>query len=241
VLWRLPLICILFTIPFMKQSFFSRNALFAFGSLGFASAVCVMLVIARWYRTQVADYKFMIWNLILAWIPFIVAYIAYRLHRAHQRRTVLIAACTLVWLLFLPNAPYLLTDLIHLRYRSDALMWYDLMLMLWFVWTGLMLGFGSIYLMQQIIADSFGEVTGWLFALASITVTSFGIYLGRFLRWNSWDVVSEPGALLADIYHLFRHPIANIYTHMFWLLLAVLLIFVYVLFTTLPSLRQQPD
>jgi len=223
----------------MKNSLFSRNALLAFGSLGFASLVCVMLVIARWYRTEVLDYRFMVWNLFLAWIPFVVAYIAYRLHRVQPRRSLLIAGCALIWLLFLPNAPYLLTDLIHLRYRADALMWYDLMLLLWFAWTGFMLGFGSIYLMQQIVADSFGRIIGWLFAISSISMTSFGVYLGRFLRWNSWDVLRNPVALLADVYHLFRHPIANVHTHIYWSLLAVLLIFVYVIFTTLPSLRQE--
>jgi uncharacterized membrane protein len=116
----------------MSRPTFSHRAFVAFGTLVFASLVCVALVIVRWYRTQVLDYRFMIWNLFLAWIPFIMAFAAYRLHHARRQWGILIAGCALIWLLFLPNAPYLLTDLVHLRYRDDALVWYDLMLLLWF-------------------------------------------------------------------------------------------------------------
>lgn len=66
------------------------------------------------------------------------------------------------------------------------------MLLLWFAWTGFMLGFGSIYLMQQVVSDTFGQLVGWAFAIGSIGLTSYGIYLGRFLRWNSWDVLRNP-------------------------------------------------
>jgi uncharacterized membrane protein len=223
----------------MNRPLFSRRALVAFASLVFASLVCTALVIARWYYTRVLDYRFMIWNLFLAWIPFVMAFAANRLNHARGQWGFLIAGCALTWLLFLPNAPYLLTDLVHLRYRDDALVWYDLMLLLWFAWTGFMLGFGSIYLMQQVVTDSFGPLVGWAFAIGSIGLTSFGIYLGRFLRWNSWDVLRDPIALFADIYYRFRHPIAHVRTHVFWLLLALFLLCVYVMFTTLPALRQK--
>lgn len=227
------------TIDPMNQPLFSRRALIAFASLIFSSMVSVGLVIACWVYVQVLDYRFMIWNLFLAWVPFIIAFAAYRLHQARGRWGVLIAACALIWLLFLPNAPYLLTDLVHLRYRDDSLVWYDLMLLLWFAWTGFMLGLGSIYLMQQVVADTFGPLLGWVFATGSIGLTSFGIYLGRFLRWNSWDVLSNPIAVFADVYYRFRHPLVNLRTHVFWLMLALFLICVYVMFTTLPALRQK--
>ncbi len=227
-----------FTIDQMHLPHFSQRSIIAFASLIFASMICVALVVARWYYAQTLDYGFMIWNLFLAWIPFIMAFITYRLKRAQDRWSFVIAGCALIWLLFLPNAPYMLTDLIHLRYRADALVWYDLMLLLWFAWTGFMLGFGSIYLMQQVVTDSFGQVVGWVFATGSIILTSFGIYLGRFLRWNSWDVLRNPRALLADIYYPFRHPIANFEIHAFWLMLALLLMSVYVMLASVPSLRQ---
>lgn len=181
----------------------------------------------------------MIWNLFLAWIPFVMAFMAYWLHFTRDKWGPLIAGCALIWLLFLPNAPYMLTDLVHLRYRDDSLVWYDLMLLLWFAWTGFMLGFGSIYLMQVVVTDSWGPFTGWTFAISAIGLTSFGIYLGRFLRWNSWDVLRNPIALLADIYSRFRHPIAHYHVHVFWLLLSLFLVCVYVMFATMPALRHK--
>lgn len=201
--------------------------------------VCVALVIARWIYTDAPDFKFMIWNLFLAWIPFIMAFAAYGLHHLQGKWGAAIFGCALVWLLFLPNAPYMLTDLVHLRHRADAYVWIDLMLLLWFAWTGFMLGFGSLYLMQQVVTDIFGQIVGWVFAIGSISLTSFGIYLGRFLRWNSWDVLHNPTALFVDIYSRFRHPLAHYQAHVFWLLLALFLISLYVTFTTLPAIRQQ--
>ncbi len=181
----------------------------------------------------------MIWNLFLAWIPLGMAFVAYRLHQTRNRWGFLIAGFALIWLLFLPNAPYMLTDLIHMRYRDEALVWYDLMLLLWFAWTGIMLGLGSIYLMQEIVTDLLGAFAGWVIAIISIGLTSFGIYLGRFLRWNSWDVLRNPLALFVDIYYRFRHPIAHFHTHVFWLMLASFLVCVYVMFVTIPVLRQK--
>ena len=227
------------TIDLMNRSLFSHRSLVAFALPVFASAVCIALVVARWFYAQVPDYGFMIWNLFLAWIPFVMAFIAYRLHRTRKRWGFLIAGCALIWLLFLPNAPYMLTDLVHLRYRDDTLIWYDLLLLLWFAWTGFMLGFGSIYLMQGVVTDLLGAFAGWTLAIGSIGLTSFGIYLGRFLRWNSWDVLRNPTALFADIYYRFRHPIAHFHTHVFWLMLALFLVCVYVMLATLPALRQR--
>lgn len=226
----------------MNELKLSHRSLIALASLVFASLVCVALVLARWYLADVLDYRFMIWNLFLAWIPFAMAFAAYRLHHVRGWSTLrgwVIAGCALVWLLFLPNAPYLLTDLVHLRYRSDTLVWYDLMLLLWFAGTGFMLGFGSIYLMQQVVSDRLGQVAGWVLAIGSIGLTSFGIYLGRFLRWNSWDVMRDPIPLFADIYYTFRHPITYIHVHAFWMLLALFLMCIYVMFATLPELRQK--
>ena len=228
-----------FTIDLMNRPLFSHRSFVAFASPAFASMVCVALVVARWFYAQVLDYRFMIWNLFLAWIPFVMAFMASRLHHTRNRWGFLIAGCALIWLLFLPNAPYMLTDLVHLRYREDALVWYDLILLLWFAWTGFMLGFGSIYLMQEVVTDLLGAFAGWTFAIGSIGLTSFGIYLGRFLRWNSWDVVRNPTALFADIYYRFRHPIAHYHTHVFWVMLALFLLCAYVMFATLPALRQR--
>ena len=204
-----------------------------------ASLISAALGLTRFARTGHGLYIFLIWNLFLAWIPFVYAFIAYGLHRSRFRNGFFIGGCGMIWLLFLPNAPYLLTDLIHLRVENNYLFWYDLLTLLWFAWTGLLLGFASLYLMHQIVAETFGQWIGWAFAVVTLGLTGFGVYLGRFLRWNSWDVVRDPLSLFADIYHLFRHPFANFYDHVFWLVLAAFLICVYVTLTTLTPLHHE--
>jgi uncharacterized membrane protein len=219
---------------------FTRNSLVTLASLAFASLVCAALIIARVIRTGSLAHIFLVWNLALAWIPFVYAFIAYRLYKSRFHNLLLIAACAMIWLLFLPNAPYLLTDLIHLRVENNPIFWYDLLMLLWFSWTGFLLGFASLYLMQQVVADALGRAAGWVFVFASLSLSSFGIYIGRFLRWNSWDVFNNPVPLFLDIYDRFRHPLAHFHTHAFSLILAVFLICVYITLTALTHLRHDP-
>jgi len=113
----------------MTTRFFSRNSLFATVSLVLASVICLILSIARFQRTGNLGPIFLVWNLFLAWIPLVYAFLAYRLHQSHFNKLLIvpgIVGCALIWLLFLPNAPYLLTDLIHLRVIDNNLYWYDL-------------------------------------------------------------------------------------------------------------------
>jgi uncharacterized membrane protein len=132
----------------------------------------------------------------------------------------------LLWLLFFPNAPYVLTDLIHLRQHSVPV-WYDLLLLLSFAWTSLMFGFVSLADMQRLIQQRFNATVGWLFAVAAVLLGSFGIYLGRFLRWNSWDVITEPRQLAWDIFERVANPLAYTHTFGFTVLLAAFLLLAY--------------
>jgi len=226
----------------MVTRLFSRNSLIAFAALIFASVVCVALSVARIYRTGYIGPVYLVWNLMLAWVPFVYAFLAYRLHHSRQHKVVVwvgVAGCALIWLLFLPNAPYLLTDLVHLRVEDNSIYWYDLLMLLWYGWTGFLLGIASLYLMQQVVANSVGRVWGWLFVMVTLSMASYGVYLGRFLRWNSWDILRDPLALLGDIYMQFRHPLANFQAHAFWMILAVFLIFTYTTLTLLTPLQGE--
>jgi len=171
-------------------------------------AWCALLLTGRIVRTGSLTYVFLAWNLFLASIP---AFAAVRLAKANaQDRSRLVqAAWATLWLAFLPNAPYIATDFLHLRVRPPAPLWYDIALLLSCAVTGLLLGFSSIADVQRVIARRFGAVTSWLCAAAALVLSGFGIYLGRFLRWNSWDVAASPIALLTDITHRFTHPLAH--------------------------------
>ena len=160
-----------------------RRAL-ALAALALASAFCASLLVARWVYSEPGAYRFLAWNLFLAWIPVAAAVAVYDMHRRGVGLSRLLPLAAL-WLLFLPNAPYLLTDLIHLGSRDDAPLWFDLVLFSAFAWTGAFLGFLSIYLMQVVVRRAHGALLGWALVGGSLLASGFGIYLGRSLRWNS--------------------------------------------------------
>ena len=152
-------------------------------------------------------YGFLIWNLFLAWIPFIIAYFTYTLTLNRKWIYVVIPIAAFLWLIFFPNAPYILTDFQHLAYPSNDLpVWYDVMMLIWFAFTGLLLGMVSLFLMQEIIRREFGRWAGWTFVALVTSLTSTGVYVGRFLRWNSWDILRNPIGLAAYTFERIQNP-----------------------------------
>lgn len=168
-------------------------------ALFIASAIGVGLVAARTLWTWRWNSLYLIWNLFLAWLPLVFALNACRLYELRQVRSGKFAATSGAWLLFFPNAPYIFTDLIHLTSRHRATVWTDLILIALFAVTGLVLGFLSLYLMQSLVARRLGRVAGWLFVAIAAGLGSAGIYIGRFLRWNSWDALVNPLDLTRDV------------------------------------------
>src|SRR5215210_2719956 len=185
----------------------SRGALIVPALLA-ASALCVATVEYRTHHTGDAFYRFLVWNLFLAWVPFVLALSAYVAARLGGRASVV--ALGVLWLAFFPNAPYLLTDFIHLSESTSTPLWYDALMLASFAWTGLLLGFASLYLMQTVWQRAAGPAVAWACVVASLGLASFGVYLGRFLRVNSWDALVRP-RLLAHVIRTeledpVRHP-----------------------------------
>ena len=195
-----------------------------------ASALCVALLAARMAYSDSTHYSFLLWNLFLAWVPLGFAVLARAL--TATRRVVSYAAILVsafVWLIFFPNAPYILTDFLHLGSMGDTVPgWYDVMMLTWFAWTGLLLGVASLRLMQEIVAAVVGRVGGWVFVVVVSLLGSFGIYLGRFLRWNSWDAFRDPLSRADEIWSSVSDPLANPRLVVFTALFALLFLFVYV-------------
>ena len=184
-----------------------RRAL-AFAALAVASALCCALVVFRIHRTGDPFYRFLAWNLMLAWVPFGLALAAY--DRARRRVDALVGVLAVLWLLFFPNAPYMLTDFIHLHESATAPLWYDALMLSAFAWTALVLGFASLYLMQMVGRLVAGAAWAWAGVVGSLALASFGVYLGRFVRFNSWDALVRPGRV-ADVItnqldNPFEHP-----------------------------------
>jgi len=173
-----------------------------------ASVLCVALLLARVLYTGEPDYAFLVWNLALAWVPFALAVAVYGGVRHGFPRAVLLALAAL-WLLFLPNAPYIVTDFIHLRGESDAPRWFDALAIGAYAATGLLLGFASLYLMQAVAVNRLGRHFVWWFVFAVITLTSVGVYLGRIHRLNSWDAVRHPTVIPRMIRERLFDPLEN--------------------------------
>ena len=141
---------------------------------------------------------FLGWNLFLAAVPLVASSALVRLDKKRAGWAPLVAVGA-VWLLFLPNAPYILTDLVHLRARPPVPFWYDLALLLSAAGTGLLAAYVSLADVQSVVAQRLGSRTSWAVSVGVLFLSAFGIYLGRELRWNSWDVVTAPATLLADV------------------------------------------
>lgn len=187
---------------------------------------CITLSAFRLYHTGSPFLLFLNWNLFLAFIPWALSSMLV-LKGNNNKLALIMVICA--WLLFFPNAPYILTDLFHLRHTRSAPVWYDLVLILSFAWTGLAFGFISLMDIEQQLQPLLGKRVIAV-AMLCLFLAAFGIYLGRFLRWNSWDIVSNPGSLLADITHRFTHPFAHGRTWGVTLLMGALLNFMYFTF-----------
>lgn len=170
----------------------------AVGALLLTSIFGVAMVVFRMAYSGTGEYRNLLWNLVLAWVPFVVALTVYDRHRrgVSPRRLALPA---LVWLLFLPNAPYLVTEYKFLGQLGGAPVWYDITLLTTFAWVGLLLGFASLYLMHTVAERLFGAAASWCAALVVLALSGFGVYLGRFERWNSWDVVLDPVTIATSL------------------------------------------
>jgi uncharacterized membrane protein len=168
--------------------------------LGAASLFCCALTAGRVGYTGRGTYLFFCWNLLLAWVPLGLSLVLARRPTSEgPGGRLLTGALGAAWLAFFPNAPYLVTDLVHLRARNPVPLWFDAILVLTFALTGLGLAFVSLLLVHRLVERRRGAAAGWLFVAAVAVLTGLGIYLGRFLRWNSWDLVTRPSDLVEEI------------------------------------------
>jgi uncharacterized membrane protein len=174
---------------------FVKLAVLLIGSSGFS----VALLFSRMWYSGSDQYVFMIWNLFLAWIPLVVAGVFAYLPQVWQRKWWVLLAVLGAWLLFFPNALYIVTDLWHLKTRDGAPVWLDILLLFSFSWNGLILAFLSLFLIQDFLEKWWGSLKSWFLVSSIIVLSSFGVYLGRFLRWNSWDIVTNPSGLLYEV------------------------------------------
>ncbi|MBE7173391.1 MAG: DUF1361 domain-containing protein [Williamsia sp.] len=170
-------------------------------------SVCfsLFLLAVRIFSTHSLLSASLAWNLFLAWFPYGLSSWLYR-HTALLKGKWVYAVLFLVWLLFIPNSFYIITDLFHLHDARNAPLWYDLLLIFSFAWNGLLMGILSIRSMEKVTQVFLPFRYDWTFLYPVMLLNALGVFIGRYLRYNSWDVVVSPVSLTADMLRLLLHP-----------------------------------
>lgn len=208
----------------MNTTFSFQNTLLAF--LAFIG----LLITVRIYYTGSILYLFLVWNIFLAWIPFAISSLFSNLDNKPKWKQILIFCC---WLAFFPNALYIVTDLIHLDIVSEVPKWFDAVLLFSASVAGLMMAFISLYRVEKFLHKKIHQKFQSLSIVMIFFLASFGVYLGRFLRWNSWDIISNPFQLLFSIGERFIYPFHHLQT---WTVTITLTIFFYLLYIILKKM-----
>jgi len=203
-----------------------------------SSVLCAILVSVRAYQVEYVQYHFLLWNLFLAWLPLVVSMSALLFVRIARGNILAIGLILLgiAWLLLYPNAPYLTTDLIHLVfnpsyggvYRESLIFWYDLVLFFLFSWCGLLLGYLSMLHFHSLVRHYMNSWMGWFFVLIMSFLGGFGVYLGRVVRLNSWDVLFSPFRLIEGVIEGINKQ-AFIFTALFGILILIVYVSLYVM------------
>jgi uncharacterized membrane protein len=199
-------------------------------ALALAAAGCYLLFGLRVAISGKAFYRNLIWNLLLAIVPYVIAAAGVLLisrSREGRARGLVAAAVAALWLAFYPNAPYIFTDFIHVINKTylraapaewlglNALLWYDLLMNAAFAFIGHFIGLVSMWLIQSILAKVWGPRAARVLVGVAIAFAGFGIYLGRFSRLNSWDIIASPRTFMAEVAEATDDPKAILFSAAF--------------------------
>jgi uncharacterized membrane protein len=210
-------------------------------ALGFATAASLGMFVYGAWRSHSMAFDYLIWNLFLSWLPLLfaaklVSMMRYKLWSSWEGLT-----WSVLWLIFLPNSFYMISDFIHVQdVQASDLLFYIFMFTS-FIYTGVILGFCSMYLMHIRLRHRLPTRLADLFVALTLFICSAGVYIGRDLRWNSWNIITNPGGLLFDISDRLLHPSA--YPQMILTIVSffVLLISMYAVLWRGASLLHQPN
>lgn len=192
-------------------------------SLAFLSAVCIGLLILRIAFTDSLRYTFLFWNLILAAVPVLVALWLVKRIKQYGWLKWQQLALSLLWVVFLPNSFYIITDLIHLRPNYEADLLFDITLLTGFIMAGVMFGYISVYLVHLEVIKRTRERLAYGYIGALFLIISFAICLGRYMRWNTWDLLLRPAGLLFDISDRLINPYTHLLTYQTTIILFLIL------------------
>ncbi len=202
--------------------------------LAFSIGISLVLELARISFTGHSSYIFLIWNLFLACIPLATVLLVRWQHQLFIPHYLFWTAVGF-WLLFFPNSPYLITDFVHLRQRPGVPLWFDILLLMSFAWNGLIVGLVSLLEIHSLITSKYRGWLAWVFVVSATFLGGFGIYLGRELRWNSWDILTNPFDLMLNIVNIALHPAQHLKA---WGMTGVFALFLLLAYLTLHLLSK---
>lgn len=178
-------------------------------TLLFSSLISVVFLSIRMYNYRNFEYLYLIWNLILAWLPLISSWNLQKSLKKLIWSSWFNLCLTALWLVFLPNSFYIITDFIHLQDTASYSLLYDAVMILSFTLNGLLLGYLSVYIVHQLLLARISKVKAQSIIGIVFLASSFAIYLGRYMRWNSWDIIINPAGILFDVSDRLLNPFAN--------------------------------
>ena len=196
----------------------------------------VILLMARIKLNKSFFYLFLIWNVFLAIIPFAITMY---LNSKQNISTFKLIVWLIIWLAFLPNAPYIVTDLIHIKTGNNTLLWLDILVVLSFALSGLFLFYLSIIDMQNLVKSKFEKIPIVTLTFGILFLCGFGVYLGRFLRYNSWEIISNPQVLISDVFNILISPFQHYEAWLFTIGFGTFLAVGFWLFRNLNTLENQ--
>ena len=187
----------------------------------------VVMVVASLSHTGYPGSLFLVWNLFLAYVPYVISnWLQHQPGWIENRWKFTLSFAT--WLFFIPNSFYILTDLFHLGEVHNLPLWYHLIMLISFAWNGLLLGIVSVRQMERMLELYWGDYTRWFFIYPIMWLNALGVYIGRYLRFNSWDVIADPFHLLKDILTIIINPIEHKYAWGMVLSFSVFMTIVYI-------------
>ena len=205
--------------------------------LAFCAFIGLLLFVRILYSGQLR-YLFLVWNIFLAWIPFFISSSFENINNKSKWKQLFTFSC---WLIFFPNALYIITDLIHLELKSTVPKWFDAILLFSSSVVGLIMAFISLYRVEKYLHKLFRGKTVTLIIGMILFLGSFGVYLGRFLRWNSWDIISNPFQLILSIGYRIIFPLDHLRTWGVTIMLTILFCLLYFLIKKLPGYLSQAN
>ncbi len=169
-------------------------------------ALIAALLVFRIFYSGSIRYTFLVWNIFLAWIPYVLSgLLKFYVYKPGWKQVIMLGT----WLLFFPNALYIVTDLVHLRADTNVPWWFDAMFLFLNAFVGLILAFTSLLYVESFLRSRFNSRQTSFIILLFLFMGSYGVYLGRFERWNSWNILNEPfslaSAIVESIFNPFEH------------------------------------